>query len=102
MAMRVGSKGLEVRLLQERLNLQVTGEFGPITEGAVRQWQQQNGLTADGIVGFNTWEKMFNVNFDLNKLDNVIPDVVIFQLPMIMTRYQINTPLRLAHFLAQC
>jgi putative chitinase len=102
MAMKVGSKGLEVRLLQERLKLTIDGDFGTGTEKVVKEWQQQNGLTPDGIVGFNTWEKMFNVSFDLNKLDGVIPDTVIFQIPMIMTRYSINTPLRLAHFLAQC
>jgi len=102
MAMKVGSKGLEVRLLQEKLGLSVDGVFGPGTEKIVKEWQEKNGLTTDGIVGFNTWEKMFNISFDLNKLDNIIPDVVIFQLPMIMTKYGINTPLRLAHFLSQC
>ena len=101
--MKVGSKGLEVFLLQEKLNLPVIdGDFGPGTEKVVKEWQEKNGLTADGIVGFNTWEKMFNLKFDLNKLDGVIPDVVIFQLPYIMEKYSINTPLRLAHFLAQC
>jgi peptidoglycan hydrolase-like protein with peptidoglycan-binding domain len=31
------------------------GDFGPKTESAVRAYQTQHGLTADGIVGDRTW-----------------------------------------------
>lgn len=34
------------------------GKFGPNTEGAVRLFQQKNGLTADGIAGPKTWAKL--------------------------------------------
>ena len=30
--------------------------YGDITEGAIRKWQEDNGLTIDGIVGKNTWQ----------------------------------------------
>jgi putative chitinase len=39
---------------------------------------------------------------NLNKLKGHIPDNVIAQIPGVMEKFQINTPLRLAHFLAQC
>ena len=38
---------------------------------------------------------------NLDKLKGHIPDVVIAQLPDTITKFELNTPLRLAHFLAQ-
>ncbi|CAI9401361.1 peptidoglycan-binding protein [Aestuariimicrobium sp. T2.26MG-19.2B] len=57
---RRGSKGPDVVYLQQRLNengysLSTDGQFGPATESAVRSFQRGNGLTADGVVGPNTW-----------------------------------------------
>jgi len=39
---------------------------------------------------------------NLEKLKGHIPDTVIAQIPEVMEKFQVNTPLRLAHFLAQC
>jgi len=39
---------------------------------------------------------------NLDKLKGHIPDTVITQIPGIQDKFEINTPLRLAHFLAQC
>lgn len=39
---------------------------------------------------------------DINKLKGHIPDSVITQIPSVMSQYQINTELRLCHFLSQC
>lgn len=36
------------------------GDFGTNTEKAVKKFQKDNGLTADGICGKNTWDKLLN------------------------------------------
>jgi peptidoglycan hydrolase-like protein with peptidoglycan-binding domain len=49
--LRKGSRGIEVRKLQEVLQITVDGIFGPITEKAVKVYQKSKGLVADGLVG---------------------------------------------------
>lgn len=56
--LKKGSKGAEVKTLQQKLNLIADGIFGDITEEAVKAFQKANGLTADGIVGQATWAKL--------------------------------------------
>lgn len=58
-----GDSGAKVKAVQSQLNesgygLVVDGSFGPATYSAVRSFQSANGLTVDGIVGDNTWNKM--------------------------------------------
>ena len=58
--LRYGSRGDEVALLQRKLRacgytLAVDGIFGPMTREAVRSYQAQRGMTADGIAGPVTW-----------------------------------------------
>ena len=116
MLLKKGSTGEDVKKLQEKLGLAPDGVFGSGTELAVKGWQSTNGLTADGIVGDGTWSKMFpsqtvitepspvpNVGgLKLEKLKGHVPDAVIAMIPDTAQKFQINTPLRLAHFLAQC
>lgn len=57
---RRGSKGQYVKVLQNILInknyiLQVDGDFGPMTEKAVKDFQTKSGLKPDGIVGPLTW-----------------------------------------------
>ena len=55
MTLKLGSTGSDVKTLQGYLHLQVDGIFGNITVEAVKAWQREHGLTADGIVGDKTW-----------------------------------------------
>ncbi len=50
MILKNGSKGDEVKKLQEKLGVEAIGTFGPKTEAAVKAWQKANGLKDDGIV----------------------------------------------------
>jgi putative chitinase len=119
MLLRVGSTGDDVKKLQELLGVDVIGKFGPKTEAAVKGWQAANGLTPDGVVGDATWAKMFaqpvvqtpapapqpavqNTTFKLDKLKGHVPQFILDQIPDTAARFGITTPLRLAHFLAQC
>ncbi|WP_059104875.1 C40 family peptidase [Shouchella shacheensis] len=45
---------LQIELNKEGYNIQADGIFGPKTEQAVREYQQSQGLIADGIVESNT------------------------------------------------
>ena len=63
--LRRGSKGPQVGQLQTRLNeiyeeqLDVDNDFGGLTEAMVIDFQETNGLDADGVVGPETWQKLF-------------------------------------------
>lgn len=121
MTLKLGSEGEDVKKLQQKLGVDPIGKFGPKTDAAVKAWQSANGLTADGIVGPATWAKLMgesavssptvitepapvaNVGgLKLEKLKGHIPDAVIAQIPDTAAKFGLNTPLRLAHFLAQC
>jgi len=124
MLLKLGSTGDDVVKLQNKLGVDPIGKFGPKTEAAVKAWQSAHGLTADGIVGDGTWAKMFAEsapaapvaqvitepapvtatvgNLNLEGLRGHVPDAVIAQIPDTAAKFEINTPLRLAHFLAQC
>lgn len=64
MVLKLGSRGNEVKALQEKLNLKADGIFGPLTEEAVKDFQGSNGLEVDGIVGADTLPKL---NLSVNK-----------------------------------
>ena len=64
--LRNGSRNSAVLFLQRLLLsylypiTNLDGIFGPETERAVRAFQSENGLVADGIVGRNTWNTLMN------------------------------------------
>ena len=49
----------------------IDGIFGPETERAIRVFQQQQGLTVDGIVGRDTWDALTNA---YNQLRASLPE----------------------------
>ncbi|NJL63829.1 MAG: cell wall hydrolase [Methylacidiphilales bacterium] len=50
--------GPVMRYLQHRMGVEVDGVYGAQTEDAVKRFQRQNGLLADGIVGPISWQKL--------------------------------------------
>lgn len=65
--LKKGASGNITKLLQEKLvklgysTNGVDGIFGSGTYSAVREFQKTRGLSADGIVGQNTWRKLLNL-----------------------------------------
>jgi putative chitinase len=53
-----GAKGPTVVALQEALGVGADGAFGGGTEKALKAWQEANELTADGIAGPKTLQKL--------------------------------------------
>jgi putative chitinase len=121
MILKLGSEGEDVKKLQTKLGVDPIGKFGPKTEAAVKAWQSEHGLASDGIVGDKTWGVIMGESsvsaptvitepapvksvggLKLERLKGHIPDAVIAQIPDTAAKFEINTPLRLAHFLAQC
>ena len=118
MLLKKGDNNEQVKQLQVKLHLDPVGNFGPKTEEAVKLWQSTHGLTADGIVGDKTWGMIMgeeshpvvqqavavanSTGLKLEKLKGHIPDAVITMIPAVAQKFQIDSALRLAHFLAQC
>jgi murein L,D-transpeptidase YcbB/YkuD len=74
--LRLGDSGAAVADLQTSLSaagypLEIDGDFGPLTDAAVRRFQRDNGLVGDGIAGPQTlaalaglpgpWERLWRL-----------------------------------------
>ena len=123
MLLKRGDNNANVKTLQLKLGLEPIGNYGPNTEAAVKKWQLANGLPVDGIIGNIAWNKLMGIMpvikaeliktdikpvpsktniMKLDKLKGHIPDDVFNMIPDTVLKFEINTPLRLAHFLSQC
>lgn len=58
---RKGAKGNITRWIQEVLGIDADGDFGEITEEAVKTFQRTRGLLIDGVVGKETWRALLNI-----------------------------------------
>jgi putative chitinase len=121
MLLKKGDNNENVKKMQEKLGISpAVTNFGPKTEEAVKAFQAKNGLKADGVVGPETWAKIMGSTtpaapaaapvavvtstgpMKIEKLKGHIPDAVLAQIPDTVAKFDLGTPLRLAHFLAQC
>ena len=68
MILKQGSTGPEVAEVQTFLKIDADGKFGPKTHNKVCEWQSQNGLVVDGIVGPATWDCMGLASTDNSEL----------------------------------
>lgn len=117
MILKLGDRSTDVKSIQAELKVAVTGDFDNETELAVKKWQAENGLSADGVVGPNTWNKLFpedRVNepltvvttspqtLNIESLKYLLPENIYNELPTVIEKFNINNRYRLAHLLAQC
>jgi hypothetical protein len=58
-AFKVGAKGSSVKKIQLALNVEPSdGNFGPVTDKAVKSFQKKAGLTVNGVVDSTTYKKI--------------------------------------------
>ena len=69
---KFGSRGADVKTLQQKLNLHADGIFGTLTDEAVREFQKKKGLTADGVVGSKTWAALGALGHNNRFIDQII------------------------------
>ena len=76
--LRMGDTSTYVIILQDALNAlgydtkYLDGIFGRKTEVALMNYQRNNGLTADGICGCNTWRKLVSMVVGIGRTPSVI------------------------------
>jgi peptidoglycan hydrolase-like protein with peptidoglycan-binding domain len=57
--LKAGSRGASVKFVQYLVNAEpVDGSFGPVTKKRVMEYQRDNNLKVDGIVGVQTWTRL--------------------------------------------
>lgn len=114
-----GSQGPAVEKLQELLGMSERScVFCAATEAALVEYQATHGLSPDGICGPKSWASLLTstseskpatIGLSLYQLGQIMPTArtsgraakYIDALNEVMAKYKINTPLRMAHFLAQ-
>ena len=71
MLLKEGSRGQEVIELQQALGIHANGIFGSGTKAAVEDYQRENGLSVDGIVGPQTFAVIREANASTDNSEKV-------------------------------
>lgn len=75
---KIGSPKSEVvKQIQKALHLYPDGIYGILTKEAVENYQRDNGLKADGIVGPATLAKLLKQSFSLRKSKRKITEIIV-------------------------
>lgn len=112
-----GSSGEAVKKMQELLHMSnCNGVFCAETESVLIEYQMTHGLVPDGICGPKSWASLLAVpapkattTITIEQLCQIMPttkksgraEKYIDAINNVMAKYNITTPLRMAHFLAQ-
>jgi hypothetical protein len=79
--LKKGDTGPDVERVQKTLGIPVDGDFGGVTDSAVRSFQAATGLDADGIVGPGTWAELNGLDARMaagsNGLESSLQDDII-------------------------
>lgn len=92
--LRKGNTGVYVTLMQTELiqrgydcgSKGADGIFGKDTEAAVKKFQEDHGLTADGICGPKTWEALENT-VEIKTFTVHIPQLPLYKAEAIINQY---------------
>jgi peptidoglycan hydrolase-like protein with peptidoglycan-binding domain len=61
--MSKGAKGERVKWVQRIIGCaKADGNFGKLTDEALRKWQEAGGLTSDGVIGPKTFAQLTREN----------------------------------------
>ena len=76
--LRRGAVGVYTLVMQDALNAlgystrTLDGKFGANTESALKAFQRSVSLTADGVCGCNTWNRLTNAALGIGRTGTVI------------------------------
>lgn len=94
--LKLGAKGNNVSAMQAALrnagyDTQVSGDFDDATEAALRQYQQANGLTVDGIAGNQTLNRLYGTE-NSGSGDTYTPSAAVTQAQKYLESLQQTKP----------
>lgn len=94
--LRKGATGNNVSAMQTALNnagfsVNASGSFDDATEAALKQYQQQNGLTVDGIAGDQTLSKLYGTG-TATDTTGYTPSAAVTQAQKYLESVQANKP----------